>query len=127
MILVRITMDIASGSAYDAEVISLLVAHEIAGDRPIDIWSDCEAAMKRLRSRNLGALSQCLGGWKRKPNIRFMKVRAHPEDRLPHDLWSAEERGNYLADRTAGGFIEHRSLFQRPTGLRLSPPAPRFP
>ena len=62
MILVRITMDISSGSAYDAEVLSLLIAHEIAGDRAIDIWSDCEAAMKRLKARNLGALSQCLGG-----------------------------------------------------------------
>ena len=106
LILIRITMDIISGSAYDAEVVSLLITHEIAGKRSIDIWSDCEAAMKRLRSRNLGALSQCISGWKRNTNVRFMKVRAHPEDRLPHDLWSPEERGNYLADRVAGGFIE---------------------
>ena len=105
MILVRITMDVLSGSAYDAEVISLLIAHEIAGDRSIDIWSDCEAAMKRLRSRNLGALSQCLSGWRRNTNVQFKKVRAHPEDRLPYDLWSPEEGGNYLADRVAGGFI----------------------
>jgi hypothetical protein len=111
-------MDIDCDSAYDAELISLLIAHEVAGSRTVTVWSDCEAAMKRLNSKYLGPLSQCLSGWKRKPHVSFKKVRAHPEARLPPDLWSTEERGNYLADRVAGGFLEPTVTISAASWLR---------
>ena len=85
-ILIKIKMDIACGSAYETEVMSLLIAHSIAKGRKLTIWSDCEAAMKRLNGRHLGSLAQALKGWKRDPNIVFKKVKAHPETRLPPDL-----------------------------------------
>ena len=48
----------------------------------------------------------------------FKKVLAHPENRLPPDLWSVEEQGNYLADRVAGGFVEPSITIQASKWLR---------
>ncbi len=62
MILIKIKMDIDYDSAFDSEVISLLVAHEVAGDCAISIWSDGESSIKRLSSHYLGALAQSLSG-----------------------------------------------------------------
>jgi hypothetical protein len=99
-------MDLETNSAYDAEVISLLVAHEMSKDRTVKIWSDCSSAIKCLNGGGLGSYAQVLAGWKKKPNVSFMKVRAHPERfSLPCE-WTSEEKGNYMADKVAGGDVQ---------------------
>ena len=96
---VRVDMDVETNSAYDAEVVSLLIAHELARDRVVKICSDCSSAIKCLNGGGLGSYAQVLAGWSKKPNVSFHKVRSHPEKRaLPSD-WSDEEKGNYLADK----------------------------
>ena len=105
MINIKITMDIDVSSAYEAEVVSLLIAHELAKRRKVTIWTDCEAAMKRLSGRRLGALAQVLNGWEKNDKVAFRKVKAHPERRLPASEWSTEERGNFMADQVAGSIL----------------------
>jgi hypothetical protein len=99
-------MDLETNSAYDAEVISLLVAHELAKDRPVKVWTDCSSAIKCLNGGGLGSYAQVLAGWKKKRNVSFLKVRAHPERfSLPCD-WTVEEKGNFMADKVAGGEVQ---------------------
>ena len=98
-------MDIDVCSAYEAELVSLLIAHELSKGRAVTIWTDCEAAMKRLNGAGLGSLAQVLSGWKKNPKTLFKKVKAHPERRLPLSSWSVEEKGNFMADQVAGGVL----------------------
>jgi hypothetical protein len=105
MVTIKVEMDVETKSAYDPEVVSLLIAHEIAGDRKIPIWSDCSAAIKCLNGGGLGAYAQVLSGWKKNKSVTFRKVKAHPENsKLPED-WTTEDKGNYMADSIAGGIV----------------------
>jgi hypothetical protein len=111
-------MDIETKSAYDPEVISLLIASEIARDRKISIWTDCSAAIKCLNGGGLGPYSQVLAGWKKCGSISYRKVKAHPEKfKLPED-WTTEDKGNYLADGVAGGKVEPMFTFSAAQWLR---------
>ena len=103
LLTIRVDMDIEHGSAFVPEVISLLVAHEILKGRSISIWSDCESAIKALNGGCRGSLAQVISGWIKQQGIKFKKVRAHPERFNPPELWSREEKGNFLADQIAGG------------------------
>ena len=62
MVNVKVIMDIDVCSAYEAELVSLLIAHELSKGRAVTIWTDCEAAMKRLNGAGLGSLAQVLSG-----------------------------------------------------------------
>jgi hypothetical protein len=54
LLTVKINLDIDTRSAYDAEVISLLLAHELsAGMRDVKVWSDCESAIRCLNGGGL--------------------------------------------------------------------------
>ena len=105
LLTIRVEIDIDHVSAFVPEVLSLLIAHEIVKGRSISIWSDCEAAIKSLNGGCLGSLAQVISGWKKNRNIKFEKVRAHPERFNTPDLWSKEEKGNFLADQVAGGVV----------------------
>jgi hypothetical protein len=93
LLTVKVTMDVDIRSAFDAEVISLLIAHEMSGGKDVTIWSDCNSAIKCLNGGGLGSYSQLLAGWKKAGNVSFQKVRAHPERRLATADWSKEEQG----------------------------------
>jgi hypothetical protein len=112
-------MDIESTSAYDPELVSLLIAQEIAGDRLVTAWSDCSAAIKCVMSGNLGRYAQVLSGWKRKRNIKICKVDSHPEHRKVPNEWTVEEKGNFIADRVAGGAVEARLTIKASQWLRF--------
>ena len=99
-------MDLDSTSAFELEVLSLLIAHEIARGKKINIWTDCQAAIKTLNGGKLGSLSYTLSGWTKSPRVSFNKVGAHPEKRKEIADWLPEEKGNYLADQVAGGVVE---------------------
>ena len=98
LITVKVNMDLDSTSAFEPEVLSLLIAHEIARGRKINIWTDCQAAIKTLNGGKLGALSYTLSGWTKSPRVSFNKASAHPEKRKEIADWLPEEKGNYLAD-----------------------------
>jgi hypothetical protein len=103
---VKVDLDIEIKSAFDAEVISLLLAHEISSNRRTNIWSDCSSAIKCLNGGGLGPYSQLLSGWTKNKDTNFCKVKAHPERRLPASEWSMEEQGNFLADKVASGAVD---------------------
>jgi hypothetical protein len=108
---IKVDIDVEVNSAFDAEVISLLIAHEMASGRRVDIWSDCSSAIKCLNGGGLGSYLQLLSGWTRHNEIKLCKVKAHPELRLPASEWSKEEQGNFLADKIAGGLVTpHMSI-----------------
>jgi hypothetical protein len=65
MIAIKVNMDIDTVSAFEPEVISLLIAHEIVKGRNVPIWTDCQSAIKTLNSGNLGPLMYTLSGWKK--------------------------------------------------------------
>jgi hypothetical protein len=71
---VKIEMDVETNSAYDAEVVALLVAHELAKDRVVKIWTDCSSAIKCLNGGGLGSYAQILAGWKKRPNVSFLNL-----------------------------------------------------
>ena len=102
---IKIDLDVDTKSAFDAEVISLLLAHEMSSSRRINIWSDCSSAIKCLNGGGLGAYSQLLSGWTKRDNVNFCKVKAHPERRLPASEWNKEEQGIFLADSVASGTV----------------------
>jgi len=102
---IKVDIDVEVKSAFDVEVISLLIAHEMAEGRRLNIWSDCSSAIKCLNGGGLGAYSQLLSGWAKSKDISLCKVKAHPELRLPASEWSKEEQGNFLADKIAGGMV----------------------
>ncbi len=105
MITVKVNMDLDSVSAFEPEVLSLLLAHEISRGRKVNIWTDCQAAIKTLNGGGLGALKYSLSGWRKDNSVAFNKVAAHPERKKDIEEWLPEERGNYLADQIAGGHI----------------------
>ena len=88
---IRVEMDIDVRSAFDAEVVSLLIAHEMARRRRVKIWSDCSSAIKSLNGGGLGGYSQVLSGWVKSKRVSFLKVKAHPEHRGPVSDWTLEE------------------------------------
>jgi hypothetical protein len=93
MVTIRVEMDINSKSAFESEVVSLLIAHELSNGRPTNIWTDCEAALKALCGGNRGALNQVIAGWNKNRDINFRKVQAHPERRKREVNWTDQERG----------------------------------
>jgi hypothetical protein len=106
LLTVKINLDVDTRSAYDAEVIALLLAHELsAGAREVKVWSDCESAIKCLNGGGLGSYKQLISGWRKSPNVKFLKVKAHPEAHKRKEEWTNEEKGNYLADKVAGGAV----------------------
>ena len=105
MITIRVDMDLDTVSAYEPEVLSLLIAHEIVRDRKVNIWTDCQSAIRTLNGGGLGPLMYTLSGWKKCKSVAFLKVDAHPEKRKTLEEWLPEEKGNYLADQVAGGLV----------------------
>ena len=105
MVTIKVVMDLDTTSAFEPEVLSLLIAHEIARDKKVDIWTDCQAAIKTLNGGNLGPLSYTLSGWTKARSVSFKKVSAHPEKRKEISEWLPEERGNFLADQIAGDVV----------------------
>jgi len=106
LLTIKVNMDIDVKGAFESEVVSLMIAHELSNGRSTTIWTDCEAAIKSLSGDRRGALDQVLAGWREKQNIKFKKVLAHPERRKKESNWTEQEKGNYLADQIAGGVVE---------------------
>ncbi len=59
---IKVDIDVETTSAFEAELISLLVAIEIAGHVDVRIYSDCKAALSILLGRNRGTFFSLLSG-----------------------------------------------------------------
>ena len=103
---IYVDIDISVKSAYEIEMLCLIIAHELARGINITVWSDCKSAISTLNWNAKGFHNQVISGWKREPNIEFGKVKAHVEKRKARHLWDNEETGNWFADQVAGGLIE---------------------
>ncbi len=115
---IRVDMDVETGSAFEAELISLLVAMEIAGQIDVTIYSDCKSALSILLGRNKGTFFSLLSGWRKKTGVLLEKVKAHPERyREPKD-WTNKDRGIWIADQIAGGDMEASHVIKASEWLR---------
>ena len=56
-----IEVDVDVESAFEVEMISLLVAIAICEGKPMTIYSDCKSALKILSGRNRGSFFSILG------------------------------------------------------------------
>jgi hypothetical protein len=107
----HIRIDLDTDSAFEVEMISLLVAIEIAGSRDITIYSDCKSALSLLNGRNRGSFFNILSGWNKSINTILSKVKAHPEKYKKPESWNMEDKGIWVADQVAGKVMKsYKSL-----------------
>ena len=71
LITVKVDMDLDTSSAFEPEVLSLLIPHEISRGEKINIWTDFQFAIKTLNGGKLGSLSYTLSGWSKSPLVSF--------------------------------------------------------
>ena len=102
---IRIEMDVETESAFDTEMIFLLIAIDICVDKDVTIYSDCKSALALLNGHNKGSFFNILSGWTKPLGCILNKVKAHPEKyKLPKD-WQPEDKGIWIADQIAGGLF----------------------
>ena len=99
---IHINIDIETESSFEVELISLLIAIDIAGGRDVTIYSDCKSALAILNGEHRGAFYNILSGWKRPVNTILSKVKAHPERFKKPEDWEDSDRGIWVADQVAG-------------------------
>jgi hypothetical protein len=107
--------------AFDMELMMLIVAHMMSNGNKNQIYSDCESAIKVMRDGKWGWKSS-KGSLLRSAAARLVNVAdithisAHPErgvNKDRKDLWTAQDKGIYLADLLAGGkFQEFADMTQ---------------
>ena len=73
------SMDVDLESAFEAEMISLLVAIDMVRDREVTIFSDCKSALALLNGEMRGGFLNIASGWRKPLGTILKKVRAHPE------------------------------------------------
>ena len=92
-------------SAFDTEMIFLLIAIDICVDKDVTIYSDCKSALALLNGHNKGSFFNILSGWTKPLGCILNKVKAHPEKyKLPKD-WQPEDKGIWIADQIPGGLF----------------------
>jgi hypothetical protein len=99
---IHVAIDIETESAFEVEMISLLIAIDIAGTRDVTIYSDCKSALSLLNGRNRGAFFNILSGWKKPVDTILKKVKAHPEKFKKPEDWGDSDKGIWIADQIAG-------------------------
>ena len=65
-------------SAFEVELISLLIAIAMCRGNPMSIYSECKSALSILNGKYRGSFFS-LGGWRKPENCVLEKVKAHPE------------------------------------------------
>jgi hypothetical protein len=106
----RIYVDIDMGvsSAFDVELICILIANEmaVAQGSEVTIHSDCMAAIKTANGGYSEGFYNTINAWKKGDKVEIVKVRAHPERFEHHSKWDWDDRGIWTADRVAGRSME---------------------
>ena len=100
-----VELDIEVDSAFDVELMSLLVAIIIAGEKDVKIFTDCKSAIGVVTGGNRGNYAGLLAGWKVPKSCQIVKVKAHPERLRKPEGWSKEDKGIWIADQVAGRTI----------------------
>ena len=116
--LIRVEMDLQLESAFEAEMISLLIAIDIVRDREVTIFSDCKSALSLLNGKHRGAFLNILSGWRRPLNAVLEKVRAHPERFKELKEWKAADKGIWMADQVAGGSLTTEKTLKASSWIR---------
>ena len=102
-IFVEIDFDI--DSAFDAELISLLIAVSMAGDKKVTIYTDCKSAMGVITGGEKGNFLSLLSNWKVPSSCTIEKIKAHPERMKTLETWTRGDKGIWMADQIAGRAI----------------------
>ena len=98
-------IDVEVNSAFDVELISILIANEIAaslGSR-VAIHSDCLAAIKVANGGYSEGFFNTMNAWTKGEDVTFEHIKAHPERYKPMEEWTWHDRGIWTADKVAGG------------------------
>jgi len=105
MTTIFIEIDVEVESAFEVELISLLIAIAMCKGNPIKIFSDCKSALSILNGKHRGSFFSLLGGWRKPESCVLEKVKAHPEKYKKPEEWSHTDRGIWAADQIAGGIL----------------------
>ena len=100
--LIHVGMDLELESAFEAELILLLIAVDMARGKDVIIHSDCKSALALVNSQIKGGFVNICSGWKKPLGCELSKVRAHPERYKNPEVWSDEDKGIWIADQVAG-------------------------
>ena len=100
-----VEMDFDIDSAFDAELISLLIAVLMAGDKKVTIYTDCKSAMGVVTGGEKGNYLSLLSSWKVPSSCTIEKIKAHPERMKTPEMWTRSEKGIWMADQIAGRTI----------------------
>ncbi len=106
-------------SAFEVELISLIIAITLYKGSPITIYSDCKSALSILNGRHRGSFFGILGGWRKSENCILEKVRAHPERFKKPEEWDCCDRGIWAADQIAGDIFSPAFTIKASDWLKL--------
>ena len=109
-------------SAFDIELLMLVVAKIVVTGNDVPIHTDCASAMKVYKGAGRrytpGAATLLRMAARKLGGDNFVKVKAHPERKgFRWNEWGEQERGIYLADLVAGG--DH-ARYEQITGNRVT-------
>jgi hypothetical protein len=105
---IYVEIDVEVSSAFDVELICILIANEmaVAQGSDVTIHSDCMAAIRVANGGYSEGFYNTISAWKRGDKVKVTKVRAHPERFKHHSEWDWDDRGIWTADRVAGRSME---------------------
>ncbi len=102
MVGIRVEIDVEVESAFEVELISLIIAITMYKGSPMTIFSDCKSALAVLNGKHRGSFFSLLGGWRKSENCILEKVRAHPEKFRKPKEWDYYDKRVWAADQIAG-------------------------
>ena len=119
MVGIRIEIDVEEESAFEVELISLIIAIKIYKGSPMTIFSDCKSALAVLNGKHRGSFFSILGGWRKSENCILEKVKAHPEKFKKPEEWDYCDKGIWAADQIAGDTLTPAITIKASTWLSL--------
>jgi hypothetical protein len=118
MVGIKVDIDVEVDSAFEVELIALIIAIAMYKGSPMTIYSDCKSALSILNGKNRGSFFGILGGWRKSENCILEKVRAHPEKHKKPDDWDYTDKGIWAADQIAGDTLEPALTIKASTWLK---------
>jgi ribonuclease HI len=115
---ISVDIDFETESAFEIEMVSLLVAIDIAGPRSVTIYSDCKSALTVLVGGYKGNFQNILSGWSKPGGVLLNNVKAHPEKFKKPEEWGVEDRGIWMADQIAGRVVRASKTLKASTWLK---------
>ena len=97
----QVGIDVEVTSAFDVELICILIANEIAASlgSKVVIHSDCQAAINVANGGYSEGFYNTINAWKKESEVTVEKIKAHPERYKPMEEWTWHDRDIWTADK----------------------------